>query len=264
MNAQGRQGRDEDVDLAGFGSQTRWPPALAALATVAVLAGAVATASAIAAIITAAQPAGVAPGPQGGPMSAVDGLVWLTAFQAAVVAQVLLLARAFGGLPRHVLSLMSPGSGFGVVGPAVAALGAFATVYAVFVFVTDRDALLRDLSQAAALARSDAWLLALAAIGVGAPLSEELLFRGFLFPALVKSRLGEFRLGLAGAALVSTLAWTSLHAGYSLWGLVEVLCVGLYFSWLAVRTGSLWVPILCHAIYNTAIMLGLRWLPITL
>ncbi len=232
----------ELADLpVGFGEQSRWPPGLAVLATVAVLAGAVAVASAVSALIAA------------------DGLVWLIVFQAAVLAQVVWLARAFGGAPRHVLSLVPPRGGFRVVWPAVAALGVFATLYAALVFVADRAALMRDLSQAASLARSDAWLLALAAIGLGAPLSEELLFRGFLFPALARSRLG-----LAGAALVSTLAWTSLHAGYSLYGLVEVFLVGLYFSWLAVRTGSLWVPILCHAIYNTTIVLGLRWLPIAL
>ena len=34
------------------------------------------------------------------------------------------------------------------------------------------------------------WLLALLVVGVGAPLSEELLFRGFLLSALARSRLG--------------------------------------------------------------------------
>lgn len=241
MNALWRRWRELAEQPTGIGQQNRWPPGLAALATVAVLAGAVAVASAVSALVAA------------------DGLAWLIVFQVAVLAQVVWLAGAFGGAPRHVLSLVPPRGGLRVVWPAVAALGVFATLYAALVFAADRAALMRDLSQAASLARSDAWLLVMVAIGIGAPLSEEMLFRGFLFPALARSRLG-----LAGAALVSTLAWTTLHAGYSLYGLVEVFLVGLYFSWLVVRTGSLWVPILCHAIYNTAIMLGLRWLPIPL
>ena len=39
------------------------------------------------------------------------------------------------------------------------------------------------------------WVLALLVVGIGAPLSEELLFRGFLLSALARSRLG-----FAGAA----------------------------------------------------------------
>ena len=34
------------------------------------------------------------------------------------------------------------------------------------------------------------WVLALLVVGIGAPLSEELLFRGFLLSALARSRLG--------------------------------------------------------------------------
>jgi membrane protease YdiL (CAAX protease family) len=49
-----------------------------------------------------------------------------------------------------------------------------------------------------------------------------------------------------------------LHAGYSAVGLVEVFSIGLIFSWLLWRTGSLWVPIFCHAVYNILVVLVLR------
>ena len=42
-------------------------------------------------------------------------------------------------------------------------------------------------------------------------------------------------------------------------GLVEVFSIGLIFSWLLWRTGSLWVPIFCHAAYNSLIVLVLRF-----
>src|SRR5262245_60819149 len=101
------------------------------------------------------------------------------------------------------------------------------------------------------------WALALAVVGLGAPLSEELLFRGFLLSALARSRLG-----FARGALVTTSLWTALHAGYSLAGILEVFTIGLFFSWLLWRTGSLRVPIVCHALYNALIVLVLRYVPL--
>ena len=97
--------------------------------------------------------------------------------------------------------------------------------------------------------RSDAWWLAVLVIGLGAPVMEELLFRGFLFPALAQTRIG-----LIGAAVSTSAGWAALHAGYSSLGLIEVFAVGLYFSWLLVRTGSLRVPMFCHAAYNLAVV----------
>lgn len=241
-----------------FGDRTPWRPVSAGAAVIAILSGAAAVATAVSlllrwtAVIESSPPAtAVAP--------ALLGLVWLVVFQTAVVVQTVLVARAHGGTATRLLSLTWTGREPRAVAAAVFALGTFAAIYAAIVFAVDRPAIVQDLATAATLARSEVWLLALVAIGIGAPFSEEVLFRGFLFPALSKSRLG-----LAGAAVVSTAGWTALHAGYSVYGLVEVCLVGLFFCWLTVRTGSLWVPILCHAIYNTAIVLGLRWLPIPL
>jgi hypothetical protein len=101
------------------------------------------------------------------------------------------------------------------------------------------------------------WVLALLVVGVGAPLSEELLFRGFLLSALARSRLG-----FTGGAIVSTVWWTALHAGYSPAGIVEVFVIGLFFCWLLWRTGSLRVPIFCHALYNSLIVVALRHVPL--
>ena len=106
----------------------------------------------------------------------------------------------------------------------------------------------QDLRPFQMLLNSGARPLVLLIICVGAPVSEELLFRGFLFSGLAKTRLG-----FIGTALVTTILWTGLHAGYSVFGLVEVLSIGLYLSWLLVRTGSLWVTIFCHAAYNTVV-----------
>jgi membrane protease YdiL (CAAX protease family) len=101
------------------------------------------------------------------------------------------------------------------------------------------------------------WVLALAVVGVGAPLAEELLFRGFLLSALARSRLGFW-----GAALVCSGLWTALHVGYSLAGVIEVFLIGIYFSWLLWRTGSLRVALFCHALYNSLIVLVLLNVPL--
>jgi membrane protease YdiL (CAAX protease family) len=103
----------------------------------------------------------------------------------------------------------------------------------------------------------DRWLLALLVVGVGAPLSEELLFRGYLLSALARSRLGFW-----GGAVLSTALWTALHAGYSAVGIAEVFMIGIFFSWLLWRTGSLRVAIFCHALYNSLIVVVLRYVPL--
>jgi membrane protease YdiL (CAAX protease family) len=38
--------------------------------------------------------------------------------------------------------------------------------------------------------------------------------------------------------------------------------IGLFFSWLLWRTGSLWVAISCHALYNSLIVVVLRYVPL--
>ena len=64
---------------------------------------------------------------------------------------------------------------------------------------------------------------------------------------------------LLGAALIATALWTSLHIGYTAIGIIEVSLIGLFFSWLLWRTGSLRVAIFCHAVYNSLIVLSLRF-----
>ncbi|MEZ5774599.1 MAG: CPBP family intramembrane glutamic endopeptidase [Hyphomicrobiaceae bacterium] len=85
------------------------------------------------------------------------------------------------------------------------------------------------------------------ALVVGAPLSEELLFRGYLFPSIAKSPIG-----VVGATLISDLLWTALHAGnsYSAQGMLQIFLLGLVLSYILVRTGSIWPGIVGHGAYN--------------
>jgi membrane protease YdiL (CAAX protease family) len=180
--------------------------------------------------------------------------LWVVAiFQVAAVGLTLLAAVALGGHPRDVLALGRAPGGWRVYAGAILAMVALQVVLAGVTYSLIEHDMLADLRPFVGLVTGPQWPLAAAVLAIGAPLSEELLFRGFLLGALAKSQLGFW-----GAALVSSLLWTGLHAGYSLVGLAEVLAIGLLLSWLLWRTGSLRVTIFCHGLYNLVIALGLR------
>lgn len=79
-----------------------------------------------------------------------------------------------------------------------------------------------------------------------APLAEEIFFRGFVFPGLVRP------IGLFGAMALSGLFFATFHvtdAGSAL--LVPPFAViGFGFAWLYYKTGSLWTSIGTHVIFN--------------
>jgi uncharacterized protein len=181
-------------------------------------------------------------------------LTTLAAWQGIAVVLTILASLMFGGRARDVLALRSPGS-TSVYLKAILLMAALQIVVSIVQasFVQD---VYTDMRPFARLF-GEQWVLALLVVGIGAPLSEELLFRGFLLSALAKSRLG-----FAGAALVTTGLWTAMHAGYSAAGIAEVFLIGIFFSWLLWRTGSLLVPIFCHALYNSLIVLVLRHVPL--
>lgn len=79
-----------------------------------------------------------------------------------------------------------------------------------------------------------------------APIFEESLFRGFLFEGFRRSRLG-----LIGTIVLTSVAWTILHAGYSVSSLSTIFVLGLVLGAVRHKTGSLWSTMLMHALYNT-------------
>ena len=184
-------------------------------------------------------------------------LSFLAAMQLALVALVLLAARGFGSRPRDVLALVPAVRGwrsyvFGFLG-----LAAIVGVMDVLMLLLKPEPLMGDMRPYVAMIRSDMWWLTLLVVGLGAPLSEELLFRGFL-----QSALAQTRLGFLGATLVTTSTWTALHANYSVLGITQVAVIGLYLSWLLWRTGSLRVTMFCHGAYNLLMTLLIGLLPL--
>ncbi len=89
--------------------------------------------------------------------------------------------------------------------------------------------------------------LALPGVILAAPITEELLFRGVLFSALVHTRLGRI-----GTVVVTSALWAGVHLMAAPWLYVGVIFImGLVLGVLLLRYGSLWVTIACHAAWNT-------------
>jgi len=176
----------------------------------------------------------------------------LGAQQIGVIVLTILFAGFFASNRVETLALRAPRGGWGMLVLLLVPLFAITGAWSAFMWWWRPEVVLGDLRIFSELLHGESGILALLIIAVGAPLSEELLFRGFLFSGLAKSRLG-----LIGTSVLTAVLWTTLHYGYSIFGLLEVLAIGLYFSWLLVRTGSLWAPIFSHAVYNTVIGLVL-------
>jgi len=78
-----------------------------------------------------------------------------------------------------------------------------------------------------------------------APVSEELVFRGFLQRGWVRSQSGA----VLGIVVISAV-WTAAHVQYSWLHLSSIFLSGLLFGWVRWRSGSTLLTILMHAILN--------------
>lgn len=92
-----------------------------------------------------------------------------------------------------------------------------------------------------------------------APVSEEIVFRGFLQRGLVRSQSGA----IPGIVVVAAL-WTVAHGQYD-WFLAALFLSGLLYGWIRWRSGSTLLTVLMHAIANLsaslATMVTVEWLP---
>lgn len=94
------------------------------------------------------------------------------------------------------------------------------------------------------------FLLTLQALALVTPISEEVLFRGFVLRGLL-GRIG------AGPAIVSTaLVFSALHLDAGT--IIPIFFTGLALGWLNVKTGSLWPCIAAHAGQNAIALLAVR------
>ena len=111
-----------------------------------------------------------------------------------------------------------------------------------------------DSSQIEVLIKSRASLAAIILFGVVlAPIFEEMMFRGFLLPLLVRS-VGPW-LGI----VLTAVPFALLHGAQNQWAWQPVLLIGIAgiaFGYVRYKTGSTTAAFLMHAAYNATGFLG--------
>ncbi|MGL3108971.1 CPBP family intramembrane glutamic endopeptidase [Bradyrhizobium sp. BR 1432] len=98
-------------------------------------------------------------------------------------------------------------------------------------------------------------MVLLFAFSVAAPMSEEVLARGFLYRGWSASFLR-----VPGAILLSSLVWTVVHLQYDMYFLAEVFTIGLWFGYMRYRANSLWLTAVLHALNNLTAVVLTMWL----
>jgi membrane protease YdiL (CAAX protease family) len=97
------------------------------------------------------------------------------------------------------------------------------------------------------------------AVVIVAPVTEELLFRGFLQRGWAGSWLG-----VAGTIVLTSALWAVLHQQYNWLGIFAIFLMGLLFGWLRRRSGSTTLTITLHALNNllamTCVAIQVEWL----
>ena len=81
-------------------------------------------------------------------------------------------------------------------------------------------------------------------VGITAGICEEIVHRGFLIAYL------SVLTGLWPAVALSSVAFGLAHAYQGIDGILKTTLIGLVFALLYVFTGSLWAPILLHAVID--------------
>ncbi len=172
-------------------------------------------------------------------------------------------AKVRGGRARDVLALKSPGFGvlqwLGIVLAFLFGMYALMTVIMVVFQIdpaqytpgpdgsspsTGSAGLVKE-AMYGLVKEPRLFLMALASVALGAPLAEEIIFRGQFFALMARSQLGN-----AGAVLVSSALWSLLHATEPWLSVALIFIMGLVLGSILVRFGSLWVTMVLHGIWN--------------
>lgn len=83
---------------------------------------------------------------------------------------------------------------------------------------------------------------------IGAPLSEELIFRGYLYPVVKRFS------NLPIAMFLSGLLFAAVHTNLA--AMLPLFVIGVLLAAVYEWTGSIWAPILGHAMFNSLSVLG--------
>jgi len=89
--------------------------------------------------------------------------------------------------------------------------------------------------------------LCLLIVAVAAPLSEELYFRGFLYPAVGKL------IGKLPAVILTSIFFSILH--FDLIRFIPITIGGIWLNLLYIKTGSLYTSMVAHSVWNTIMLI---------
>jgi membrane protease YdiL (CAAX protease family) len=88
------------------------------------------------------------------------------------------------------------------------------------------------------------------------PVSEESLFRGFLFEGIRHSRVGAY-----GAVLLTAVLWSLIHIQYDWYGVATIFISGLLLGLVRLKTESVWATSCLHGLMNLIATLEVALLP---
>ncbi len=88
------------------------------------------------------------------------------------------------------------------------------------------------------------------AVGVMAPVFEEIFMRGFIFQGVRHSELGPW-----GAVILSALLWAMIHTQYDWYDILSIFTFGLLLGTARFKTHSTYVAIAMHMLNNVLALL---------
>ena len=97
-------------------------------------------------------------------------------------------------------------------------------------------------------------LLVFICLAIGAPLVEELCFRGYVLDKLRNVHSDTFVI-ISTGILFGFLHWDPIFGFWDLYQTGAATIGGFLYAWLRIKTGSLWPSIACHSIWNGTIFL---------
>lgn len=92
-------------------------------------------------------------------------------------------------------------------------------------------------------------------VGIIGPMAEEIFFRGFVLPGLVK------KFGIIWALVISSVVFGLFHIDPG--AIVPTFALGLALGWVYIKTGSIWPAMFAHGLHNTVAVLIAKYVTIT-
>jgi membrane protease YdiL (CAAX protease family) len=166
----------------------------------------------------------------------VAGPVWIGVMAIA--------ARWRGWRVADYLALVAPRRSEFAFG--FACMAALLIAFDVLTYATGRDLVPAFMFESYKTARaSGSMVLFFIAVVIIGPVTEEIVFRGFLFRGLSASFLG-----VAGTLIATSVAWALMHVQYDALIIAQIFLIGLLLGWLRWASGSTLLTISLHMLAN--------------